>query len=49
MNINANEHCLINNIYTPKKVIIIYIYIYIYIYLHTKFMVKKFKHRFYIK
>ena len=29
--INFNEHCFINNIHIPKKVIYIYIYIYIYI------------------
>ena len=40
--INFDGHCLINNIYIPKKVINIY-------FLHTNIMVKKFKHRFYIK
>ena len=44
--INSNGHCLINNnIFIPKKVINLYnLYV-----LHTKPMVKKFKHRFYIK
>ena len=40
--ITSNGHCLINNIYVPKKIISIYIS-------NTKSMVKKFKHRFYIK
>ena len=40
--INFNEHCLINNIYIPKKVINIYVS-------YTKSMVKKIKNRFYIK
>ena len=49
--INFNGHCFINNnISIPKNVIYIYIYIYIYMYfLHTKYMVKKCKHKFYIK
>ena len=38
--INFNGHCLINNIYIPKKVINIY---------SSKSMAKKFKHKFYIK
>ena len=38
--INLNGHCLINNIYIPKKVINIY---------SSKSMAKKFKHKFYIK
>ena len=38
-----NGHCLINNIYIPKKSDK-YIY-----FLHTKSMVQKFKHRFCIK
>ena len=38
--INFNGQCLINSIYIPSK----YIY-----FLPTKSMVKKFKHRFYIK
>ena len=37
---NSNGHCLINNMYIPKKVIYIYIRIY---FLHTKSMFKKFK------
>ena len=41
--INFNGCCLMNNIYIPKKS---NKYIY---FLHTKSMVKKFKHRFYIK
>ena len=32
--INFNGHCLINNIYIPKKGICIYIYICIYIFTH---------------
>ena len=32
--INFNRHCLINNIYMPKKYIYIYIYIYICIYIY---------------
>ena len=43
--INFNGHCLINNnISNLKKVLNKSIY-----FLHTKSMVKKFKHRFYIK
>ena len=37
---NSNGHCLINNMYIPKKVRYIYIRIY---FLHTKSMFKKFK------
>ena len=33
--LNFNGHCLINNIYTPKK--------HMYMFLSTKFMVKNFK------
>ena len=40
--INLNGHCLINNIYIPEKVINI-------CFLHTKSMVNKFKHIFYVK
>ena len=39
---NFNGHCLINNISMSKKVINLYI-------LLTYFIVKRFKHRFYIK
>ena len=40
--INFNGHCLRKDIYIPKEVINIYV-------LHAKFMVWKFKRRFYIR
>ena len=40
--INFNGHCLINNFFIPKKEISKY-------FLQTNSVVKKFKHRFYIK